>query len=64
MQLKIEDLEKKVLAEFESQLNLNAESGSKYFTLAIAQVAAKISSITVQMVLEEFSQPLRQANED
>lgn len=61
MQFKIENLEEKVLSEFKSQLNPDAVQGSKDLTLAIATVAAKISSITAQKVCEELSEQIHQA---
>ena len=60
MQLKIENLEEKVLNEFKEQLNPDAEPGGEKLAIAIATISAKIASITVQKVFEEFSQQLQQ----
>lgn len=60
MQFKIENLEEKVLDEFKKQLNPDSELGGEKLALAIAHVSARISSITVQKVFEEFSEQIQQ----
>lgn len=63
MEIKIENIEEKVLDEFKKQLNPNGEPGAEKLTLAIAQVSAKISAITVQKVFEELSAQSQQSSD-